>query len=232
MKLYCKTFAIIALAYAFILLVLVLCVSVVGAAEVEERVIDLPADQGKWYISVVGERNAEYRKLVVWFGTNKSLVSLRNQTHFRCITTDTAIFKDRYASNTKGLPMVRVQGPKGVVVYEAYGAGLPVTAKGLYTQIAVAAKRVKNANQVLPWRRLMERKQRQSPTPSPPTVPPADPPPLDYEAQPIDFEDAPEFEGVDDSPSTALVVILAIIGALAGGITGVVVQWKRTYAEV
>ena len=95
----------------------------------EERVVNLPNDSGKWYVSVVGNANdARYNEIVGWFDTNASLKKLKNQVHFCPVTSDTAIYKERYASNVKGLPTVRVQKPDGTVVYEAAGKNIPMTA--------------------------------------------------------------------------------------------------------
>ena len=49
----------------------------------EERVVNLPQDQGKWYVSVVGNAtDARYNEIVGWFDTNASLKKLKDQVHF------------------------------------------------------------------------------------------------------------------------------------------------------
>jgi hypothetical protein len=53
-----------------------------GVLHAEERVIDLPADQGKWHISVVGNpRSAKYQTVKGWFDSHPSLKHLKAQTH-------------------------------------------------------------------------------------------------------------------------------------------------------
>ena len=76
----------------------------------EERVINLPNDQGKWYISVVGNANdAAYLRLLVWFDNNASLKTLKSKVRFCPVTTCHPMYQERYALNVKGLPTVRVQ---------------------------------------------------------------------------------------------------------------------------
>ena len=116
------------------LILCVLCVLALFAAVVpcfadtvngvlaEERVVNLPNDQGKWYISVVGNANdARYNVVLGWFDSNPSLAKLKDQVHFCPVANDTAIYKERYSANIKGLPTVRMQKPDGTVVYEAAG---------------------------------------------------------------------------------------------------------------
>ena len=69
----------------------------------EERVVNLPQDQSKWYVSVVGNAtDPRYNEIVGWFDTNASLKKLKNQVHFCPVTSDTAIYQARYAGNVKG----------------------------------------------------------------------------------------------------------------------------------
>ena len=78
----------------------------------EERVVNLPNDQGKWYISVVGDaNNARYNEILGWFDNNPNLAKLKDQVQFCPVTSDTAIYKERYAPNVTGLPTVRMQQP-------------------------------------------------------------------------------------------------------------------------
>jgi hypothetical protein len=66
----------------------------------EERVVNLPQDQGKWYVSVVGSTtDARYNEILGWFESNQSLKKVKNQVHFCPVTTATAIYKERYAGN-------------------------------------------------------------------------------------------------------------------------------------
>ena len=70
----------------------------------EERVVNLPNDQGKWYISVVGDaNNARYNEILGWFDNNPNLAKLKDQVQFCPVTSDTAIYQERYAPNVTGL---------------------------------------------------------------------------------------------------------------------------------
>jgi len=89
---------------------------------------------------------------VGWFDTNASLKKLKNQVHFCPVTSDTAIYQARYASNVKALPTVRMQKPDGTVVYEAAGKNIPMTAAGLNGALAGAVNTAQGIRPVLPWR--------------------------------------------------------------------------------
>ena len=51
----------------------------------QERVITLPQDQGKWYVSVVGDpQDARYREVLTWFDSGE-LLKLRNSVHYNIV---------------------------------------------------------------------------------------------------------------------------------------------------
>ncbi len=179
----------------------------------EERIINLPNDQAKWYVSVVGSSSdVNYQKVIGWFNTNAKLKKLKDQVHFCPVTKGTAIYTSRYANNVNGLPTVRVQKASGETVYEAYGDNIPMSADGLNNAIA---------EKVLPWRRNMEDKCGPKPCPKPKPNPPLDP-----EPQPIIDGDVPD---MDTSPRRGLPAVVAVMllvaAAIAGGATGLVVEW-------
>jgi len=214
------------------LLLCVLCLLAVFAAVVpcfadtvngvlaEERVVNLPQDQGKWYVSVVGNTtDSRYNEIVGWFDTNASLKKLKNQVHFCPVTTNTAIYQARYASNVKALPTVRMQRSDGTVVYEAAGKNLPMTAAGLNGALAGAVNTAQGLRPILPWRREMERR---CPSPGPNPQPNPNPnPPVDPEPQPIDDNGPPnvEPEPQADLPPWGL-ALLCVGGAIVGLSTG------------
>ena len=161
----------------------------------EERVVNLPQDQGKWYVSVVGSAtDARYDEIVGWFDSNASLKKLKNQVQFCTVTSDTAIYRERYAPNVKGLPTVRMQKADGTVVYEAAGKNIPMTAAGLNGALAGAVSTAQGIRPILPWRRDMERR---CPGPCPSPQPNPQPQP-DPEPQPIDDGGMPH---IDDQPA-------------------------------
>ena len=180
----------------------------------EERVVNLPQDQGKWYVSVIGNAtDPRYNEIVGWFDTNGNLKKLKNQTHFCPVTSDTAIYQSRYASNVKALPTVRMQKADGTVVYEAAEKNLPMTAAGLNGALASAVSAAQGIRPVLPWRKDMERR---NTVPSPNPQPQPDP-----EPQPIDDNGPPN---VEPEPQADLppwgVTLICLAGVLIGVASG------------
>jgi len=103
-----------------------------GVLHAEERVIDLPADQSKWHISVVGSpRDAKYQTVKGWFDLHTSLKHLKAQTHFHSIATTSSMYRDRYAENTPEVPCVRIQSADGRVQYQVCGQDIPMSADAL-----------------------------------------------------------------------------------------------------
>jgi len=198
---------------------------VVNGVLVEERVVNFPQDQNKWYISVVGDvTNQRYQEVLGWFETNPNLKHLKDQVHFCSIRTNTAIFSERYASNIKGLPTVRVQDGKGVVVYEASALQIPMSPDALYAAIAADVQTAQGCRPLLPWRRRMESRLCPSPGPTPDPNPNPDPPP-----QPINPDPGPP----NISPAQSLLPAwwAMLLGMLAGGFVGVVQKWRETYKQ-
>ena len=156
----------------------------------EERVINLPQDQDKWYVSVVGNANdARYDEILGWFDSNQSLAKLKDQVHFCPVASDTAIYKERYSANVKGLPTVRMQKSDGTVVYEAAGKNLPMTAAGLNGALAGAVSDSQGLRPILPWRRDTDHRLNDLERPKPQPQPQPDP-----EPQPIDDGGTPTVE--------------------------------------
>jgi hypothetical protein len=190
----------------------------------EERIVRLPNDQGKWYVSVVGDASdAAYQRVLGWFDTNASLKTLRAQVHFCPVTADTAVYVERYASNVKGLPTVRVQKPVGEVVYEASGKNLPLSAEGLYGAIADGVYVAQGIRPVLPWRRDMERRCQPGPQPEPSPQPQPDP-----EPSPIDDGGAPAVEPQTVAPGWVL-PLLCVVGFVGGLVAG---YGRQVYAKL
>jgi hypothetical protein len=169
-----------------------------GGVLAEERVVNLPNDSGKWYISVVGNANdARYNEIVGWFSTNANLMKLKDQVHFCPVTTETATYQERYVGTLTGLPAVRMQKADGTVVYEATGKNLPMSAGGLNGALANGVYVAEGIRPVLKWRRDMERR-----CPGSNPAPDANPEPqLDPEQQPIDDAGPPDLdEQLAESP--------------------------------
>ena len=198
----------------------------VNGVLVEERVISLPNDQNKWYVSVVGDaKDARYQELIGWFDSNTNLKHLKDQVHFCPVRSGTAIYEARYASNIQGLPTVRVQDHEGVVVYEAAGLSIPMTPDALHTAIATDAWTAQGCRPILPWRREMEKR-----CPGPGPCPPPDTNP-DPEPQPL----PPAPPGPPDIVKPAQSVLppwwAMLLAMLAGAGVGTAVKWRETYAK-
>ena len=74
----------------YLLLVVLVCLcSPVWA----EQITNLPQDQDKWYVSVVGDANdATYQSILEWFDSTPDLKELKSQVHFCPVTSDNPIF--------------------------------------------------------------------------------------------------------------------------------------------
>lgn len=70
-----------------------------GVKQAEERIIDLPQDGNKLYVTVIGDSaDSKTQKVVGWFSTNPELRNIRAKTHFNVIPTKTELFRERYAA--------------------------------------------------------------------------------------------------------------------------------------
>jgi hypothetical protein len=185
----------------------------------EERIVNLPGDQGKWYISVVGNANdAGYKEILGWFDSNTSLAKLKSQVHFCPVTTDTAIYTERYAPNVKALPTVRMQNAAGNVAYEASAKEIPLTAEGLNGALASAVGEATARWRLLPYRREMEKR---CPAPGPKPVPNPQPGPnVDPEPQPVDDNATPVVDPVDALLPWYVVVPVCTVAVLVGLMLG------------
>lgn len=107
-----------------------------------ERVIDLPQDQGQWYVTVFGsEADARYREIVRWFDSHPVLRRLREQTKWHAVAIQSKVFRERYQDSVPVLPSVRVQSADGRIVYQLSGDQIPATADELADLGAEALRR-------------------------------------------------------------------------------------------
>jgi len=183
----------------------------------EERVVNLPQDQDKWYISVVGDAaDGRYKEVSGWFDSNPSLLKLKTQVQFCPVETNTPIYQERYAGNIKGLPTVRMQKPDGTVVYESAGKDIPLTAAGLNAAFASAVNEAQGLRPILPWRRDVDRRLNNCQPQPPPKLEPQPQHDPDPEPQPINDGGTPDVE--PDAVVWAAWLLAPICGAalLAG----------------
>jgi hypothetical protein len=199
----------------------------VNGVLVQERVVNLPQDQSKWYVSVVGAAGeSRYQEVLQWFDTNANLKHLKDQVHFNPVPSDSLIYRERYAPNVKGLPTVRVQNHQGVVIYEAAANAIPMTADGLYGAIANDVQVAQGIRPVLPWRREMERRNN---TPCPCPTPQPDPEPQPIAPIPPAPPGPPDMGTPTQSILPAWWLMLSAVGAGCG--LGVAQMWRETYQK-
>jgi hypothetical protein len=207
---------------------------------VEERIVDLPQDADKWFVSVVGAPgNKQYSQLIQWFDNNEKLYKLRAQVHFWNVPFGSKAF-ERYRDNVTDLPLIRVQQSDGYVVFEARGEEIPSTSDQLYVDIAVSAEQAMAGDVVtewpilrrplLPYRRHNDRLRDENndtcPTPGPLPEPPylAPVPPDLGLVGPPDLEE-PKRAGMPGIVTVGLI----LASLLGGGGLGLANQWKKTY---
>jgi len=201
--------------------VLIVALAVTCFADTQERVAP-PQDQDRMHLSVVGiSGSADYQRILAWFQNDEYLSSLRRVTHFHPIAAGSAMYQERYAPNIHGLPTIRLQDAKGVVLYESYGDGIPKTADALADTIEPKTgrrgllpwNREKDCPCVLPWREKME----QQCEPQQTVVTPED---LMMDETPLPMPEIPEPE--DTGLPAWLCAVLAVVAGL-GGFGGAVI---------
>jgi len=194
----------------------------VSAFATEERMVNLPQDQGAWYLTVFGEaEDAKFTELQAWLATDEGLRKLKTQVRFNKYTPDQARYQ-RYAKDMPGLPCIRLQNEKGLVVSEFWGDNIPSASTTLYRGIkddlqnktSWGCIRRHRQNKLCPYK--------QHSKPKPPVVvdtpvePPVGPPVLD--------EPEPEKE-------SKLWLLLVALGALGGGAFGFVQEYKAEHMK-
>jgi len=206
---------------------------------VKERVVNLPQDGSKWYVSLYGDKDdPTLGELERWFDSHVGLIDLARQTHYRTYHSDTTLFKERYAKDTPVLPAVKIQQANGVVVYKAAGDHIPYSPDALYTAMANATQNVietggvfrRPKRPVLPWRRKIEDELRNcNPQPIDDEPPQLDPPPA-----PIDDGGPPklEIEPEPEPESAGLPAWAIVLMGVGSGLGGIAVGGVRILREV
>jgi hypothetical protein len=183
----------------------------------EERIISLPQDQGRWFVTLFGDpRDARFQDLQRWFQNHTGLKHLRSQTHFNIYSTDNIRYRQRYAKTMPGLPCVRVQTNKGVVASEFWSDYIPMSPDALYAGIRgdLADK--------ASWGCLRKRRccPRPRPQPEPEPVPEPEPQP---EPEP---EPEPQPPELPTKPVSRFPWLLTILAGLIGGGIGFYQGWR------
>lgn len=106
-----------------------------GVRYVAERVVQLPQDESKTYLTVFGSpRDAEYKQLKSWFSSNPDLSAFRDQTRYNEIETTSALYQGRYKNHVPSGTLVRFQDSEGNVIVDLgdhADTKLPMSAEAL-----------------------------------------------------------------------------------------------------
>jgi len=135
----------------YLLTILLLCLSVTASADTmkadaaygvkydatELRLNYLPDTSAMPYVTIFGH-GPRYEQLVKAFGTNPELHKLKVGSHFAAIDTESKLFKERYASTTRGSLVIRVQDASGNVLHEVADGNIPLSAEALIKQTNAA----------------------------------------------------------------------------------------------
>lgn len=175
-----------------------------GVRYAQEQVVQLPQDQGKWYLSLFGnEGETKYETLKSWFSTDAQLQGIRTQAHYNTYRADSTMFAERYATSTT-VPCVRLQDASGTVVFQAVGEAIPMSAQALYNSMNDACRR------------------RCRPCPQPTPTPQPTPNPV---KPPV----TPTPPAVSDFPSAGLWSLTVALGLLFGGSAGLAKKLKEEF---
>lgn len=107
-----------------------------GVKYTKERIIKLPQDSNKFFVTVIGNPNdVRFNQIKGWFKDVPELAKLKGETHFNAISTTQADYKERYGKTVSAVPLIRVQTAKGAVVYQVSGTNLPMSGQALSRSI-------------------------------------------------------------------------------------------------
>lgn len=181
----------------------------------EERVSP-PQDQGTWYLTIFGEaKDAKFVELQSWLASDAGLVKLKAQVRFNKYTTDQVRYK-RYEKDIPGLPCIRLQDEKGLVVSEYWGDNIS-TSSALYRGIR---SDLQDKTSFGCWRR------RRNPQPAPKPEPKPEPPPqVEPPVGPPVLDEEPEPE------ESNFWILLTMLSALGGGVFGFVQEYKSEHMD-
>ena len=200
---------------------LILCspfaATVATAEYTQERVVSLPQDQGKWYVSIFGDTaDPQFQKLQGWFQSNPGLSNIREQVHFNVYPTDSARYQ-RYARTLPGYVCVRVQNSKGSVLSEYWDEYLPSSGDLLYQGIALDIQKKTGFRFIIHHRRY----HCPGPNPNP------NPVPVPAPVEPVD--DPPVLDAKPEEPGFPWMI--AALAAVLGAGLGVGQGYKKEHID-
>jgi hypothetical protein len=186
-----------------------------GVKYTQERIVQLPQDKDKFYLSIYGDANdPKFQAVVKWFSTNNELAAFKAQVHFNAVETTSAIYKERYAKTVAKTPCVRVQDAQGVRLYQCSGDGIPLSAEALTKAL--------NTECLRRWRKNHGQPE-PTPDPTPDTTPDND-----YGGGTPNTN--PDTPPVDDFPYLLMWVVVGV-ALIGGGAYGVVGKLRELRAK-
>ena len=193
----------------------------VKAEYTQERIVELPQDGGRWYLTLFGDSaDPQYQMLRSWLQTHNGLSTLRSQVHYNDYLTTSPRYP-RYAESMPGLPCIRLQNSRGTVISEFWSNNIPLTGEALFSSIKGDLRSKASWGLLRQRRGPQPRRCRPSPQPTPAPTPapaPVDTPPVFDEP-----EDAPEESGFP--------WLLALAAAIIGIGVGVGQGYKREHMD-
>lgn len=129
------------------------CDATGGVMYQSERVIDLPQDQDRLYVTVIGDpSNEQFQQVTNWFARHPQLKQIANGTHFSVMETNSAMYRGRCEQSKSFAPAdpsccIRVQTKDGTVVYQVSGKNMPLSAEALCNQMNTSCFRRQQATQ-------------------------------------------------------------------------------------
>ena len=197
-----------------------------GVVYTQDRVVKLPQDQEKMYLTLFGDRSdPRFDEISNWFNTNKNLAGVKNQTHFQVIYTDSTMFKQRYAKTVPATPCIRLQEANGHTVYQVSGKNIPMSADAVLNGVKTKTERIFNRRSYpdgnCPW---------SQPAPQPAPAPLDDPAPQPLEPV-IQVDVVPQPDTTDGYPWGLLALSIGA-GLVGGGGVATAKKVKEKYTEV
>lgn len=116
------------------------CDATGGVMYQSQRVIDLPQEQNKLYVTVIGDPASDRtQELTGWFSNHPTLVKVKNATQYSVMDTTSPMYLGRVSQSQAfappSLPCIRVQSADGQIIYQVSGNNVPLSAEGLCNQL-------------------------------------------------------------------------------------------------
>jgi len=160
-------------------------------AGTQERVVNLPQDGDKLFVTVFGD-TADCARITGWFNAVPELKAVKSRTHFNVYPTTGNMYQQRYAKSIKRLPTVKVQTADSDKLFQLSGPSL-TTGEALAKHL--------NTGCIRRWGNCCPQ-QEAAPEPEPEVA----------------VDDGDMVEPIEDKPSDLLLVGIVLVGMLAGSV--------------